>query len=201
MIVRRLVQLPKFPIVAPLALFVACFALGFALPAVASNIQQIAYNLITDESTPIARSSTLNFTGAGVTCAQASAVTECNIPAGSATQQHVITFSIDGGGSAITTGDLAVFPVAAFACTINRVDVSADQSGSITVDIWNRSAAIPTAANKISASAPATLSSAQLSLNGSLTGWTTSVSSGSVFGATVATASTVQKVTVQIWCS
>lgn len=117
-----------------------------------------------------------------------------------ATQQHSIDFLIDGGGSAISTGDLNVFPTAAFACTINRVDVSADQSGSITVDIWKRAGAIPTSAQKISASAPATLSSAQLSQNGSLTGWTTSVSSGDVFGATVASASTVTRVLIQLRC-
>lgn len=116
-------------------------------------------------------------------------------------QQHVITFMLDGGGSPIATGAVGVFPTAAFACTINRIDVSADVSGSITVDIWKAAGAIPTAGNKISASAPATLSAAQLSQNGSLTGWTTAVSSGDVFGATVATASTVTKVTVQIWCS
>lgn len=113
---------------------------------------------------------------------------------------HVIAFGIDGGGSAITTGDLGVFPTAQFACTIYRTDVSADQSGSITVDIWKRAGAIPTSAQKISASAPVTLSAAQLNQNGSISGWTTGVSPGDIFGATVATSATVTKVTVQIWC-
>lgn len=115
-------------------------------------------------------------------------------------QQHSIAVSLDGGGVAITTGDVGVFPTAAFACTINRVDISADQSGSITIDVWKRAGAIPTSAQKISASAPLTLSSSQLSQNGSLTGWTTAVASGDVFGFTVVTAATVQKVTGQIWC-
>jgi hypothetical protein len=115
-------------------------------------------------------------------------------------QQHSISFVLDGGGAAITTGDKQIYPTAAFACTINRIDISADQSGSITVDVWKAAGAIPTSGNKISASAPLTLSSAQLAQNGSLTGWTTSVSSGDVFGFSVATVSTVTRVIGQIWC-
>jgi hypothetical protein len=115
-------------------------------------------------------------------------------------QLHSVTVSLDGGGVAIVTGAVGIFPTAAYACTINRVDISADQSGSITIDVWKAAGAIPTSGNKISASAPLTLSSAQLSQNGSLTGWSTSVASGDVFGFTVVTAATVQKVTGQIWC-
>jgi hypothetical protein len=118
-----------------------------------------------------------------------------------APQLHSIGFVIDGGGAVIATGALKDFPTAAFACTINRIDISADQSGSITVDVWKRAGAIPTSSNKISASAPLTLSSSQLSQNGSLTGWSTSVSSGDVFGFSVATATTVTHVVGQIWCS
>ncbi|GAI77252.1 unnamed protein product, partial [marine sediment metagenome] len=46
-----------------------------------------------------------------------------------------ITFIIDGGGSAITTGEKGHLRIP-FACTINRVTMLADQSGSIVVDIW-----------------------------------------------------------------
>jgi hypothetical protein len=115
-------------------------------------------------------------------------------------QLHSISFVIDGGGSTILTGDAKVYPTADFACTINRWDISADQSGSITVDVWKRATAIPTSAQKISASAPLTLSTAQLAQNGSLTGWTTAVSVGDVFGFSVATVTTVTRVTGQIWC-
>lgn len=113
---------------------------------------------------------------------------------------HAITFSIDGGGVAIATGAIGQFSPVDYACTITRVDVTSDQSGSITIDIWKSAGAIPTGANKISASAPITLASSQISLAGSLTGWTTSVSIGDVFGGTVATASTVTKATAVIWC-
>jgi hypothetical protein len=113
---------------------------------------------------------------------------------------HVMTFVIDGGGSALTTGALKDFPTANFACTINLAQISADQSGSITVDIWKAAGAIPTSANKISASSPVTLSSSQLNQNSSLSGWTTTVSVGDVFGFNIATASTVTHVVGQIWC-
>lgn len=113
---------------------------------------------------------------------------------------HVITFSVDGAGTALATGDIKQYPTVAYSCTIYRIDISSDQTGSITVDVWKRAGAIPAAGNKISASAPLTLSSAQLAQNGSLTGWTTAVSSGDVFGFSIATAATVTKVTGQIWC-
>ncbi len=119
---------------------------------------------------------------------------------GSASQLHSVTFSINGNGSAISTGALGIFPSVKYACTINQVDVSGTPSGSITVDIWKAAGAIPTSGNKISASAPATLSSSTLNLAGSISGWSTSVSSGDVFGGTIVTASTVTAVTVTIWC-
>lgn len=115
-------------------------------------------------------------------------------------QPHSITFIIDGGGSVIATGDAKIYPTADFSCTINRIDISADKSGSATVDVWKAAGAIPTSGNKISASAPLTLSSAQLSQAGSLTGWSTSVSVGDVFGFNVATAATVTRIMGQIWC-
>jgi hypothetical protein len=117
-----------------------------------------------------------------------------------ASQLHSISFVIDGGGSVIALGDAKVYPTADFTCTINRWDISADQSGSITVDVWKAAGAIPVAGNKISASAPLTLSTAQLAQNGSLSGWTLGVSSGDVFGFSVATATTVTRVTGQLWC-
>lgn len=113
---------------------------------------------------------------------------------------HVIGLSLDGGGIAIVTGDVGVFPSANYTCTINKAMISGSPSGSITIDVWKKNAAIPTSADKISASAPVTLSSSQLNQASSLSGWTLSVSPNDVFGFTVATAATVQKVTVQLWC-
>jgi trimeric autotransporter adhesin len=117
-----------------------------------------------------------------------------------AAQLHVISFVIDGAGVAIVTGALKDFPTVDYACTINRIDIASDVSGSITVDVWKANAAIPVAGNKISASAPLTLSTAQLAQSGSLTGWTTNVSTNDVFGFSVASATTVTHVVGQIWC-
>jgi len=120
--------------------------------------------------------------------------------AGSINQLHSITFAISGGGSVISTGDVHEYITSDFACTINRVDISGNPSGSMTVDIWKVNAAIPTGTNKISASAPATLSSSQLAQSGSLSGWSTSVVANDVFDANVATVSSVTSATVQLWC-
>jgi hypothetical protein len=69
------------------------------------------------------------------------------------------------------------------------------------VDIWKANNAIPNSGNKISASAPATLSSAQLNANSALTGWTKTVAVGDVFWASVATADGVlSQVSAAITC-
>ena len=115
-------------------------------------------------------------------------------------QQRVVTVVIDGGGSTIATGDTKFYPSAKFGCTINQAMISADQTGSITVDVWKVNAAIPTGTNKISASAPVTLATAQLNQASSLTGWSLGVLPNDVFGFNVATATTVTRVTVQLWC-
>ncbi len=113
---------------------------------------------------------------------------------------HAINFVIGDGSTVIPTGDAGVYPTVAFGCTIYRIDISGKQSGSVTVDVWKRAGAIPTVSQKISASAPLTLSSAQLAQNGSISGWTTSVSSGDVFGFNVLSATTVTQVMGTVWC-
>lgn len=114
---------------------------------------------------------------------------------------HIITAVIDGGGAAIAPGDANVFPSVNFGCTIGAAMVSADAVGSITVDVWKANAAIPTSGDKISGTNPVTLASAQLNQASSLATWTsTTVSANDVFGFRVATATTVTRVTVQLFC-
>jgi hypothetical protein len=113
---------------------------------------------------------------------------------------HVINFVIDGGGSVISLGDIKTYPSVNYSCTINKAMITSDQSGSITIDIWKANAAIPTAGNIISASAPVTLSTAQINQNSSIAGWTTSVAVNDVFGFSVASATTVTRVVGEIWC-
>lgn len=105
---------------------------------------------------------------------------------------------IDGSGSAITTGQKG-YVKCPYAGTITAAYLVADQSGSVIIDVWKiASGGIPTVANTITASALPTLSSAQQSTNSTLTGWTTAVTVGDVFGFNVNSASTVTRVTLQL---
>jgi hypothetical protein len=110
-----------------------------------------------------------------------------------------ITFVIDGGGSAITTGEKGHLEIP-FACTITQVTMLADQTGSIVVDIWRDSYANfpPTDADSITASAPPTISSAQKSQDSTLTGWTTSISAGDILAFNVDSCSTIARVTLSL---
>ena len=106
-----------------------------------------------------------------------------------------IGITIDGGGSAITTGVKGYIEVP-FACTINRATLLADQTGSIVIDVWKDTYANypPTVADTITASAKPTLSTATKSQDSTLTGWTTSVSAGDILGFNVDSATTVTRV-------
>lgn len=111
---------------------------------------------------------------------------------------RTIGLTIDGGGAVITTGVKGYLPACPFAGTITAATLIADQSGSIVIDVWKDTYANapPDNSDSITASAPPTLSSAQKSQDSTLTGWTTSVSSGDVFGFNVDSATTVTRVTL-----
>lgn len=110
-----------------------------------------------------------------------------------------ISFVIDGGGSAITTGIKGDIEIPAD-CTIESVRLLADQSGSIVVDIWKDTYANfpPTDADTITASAVPTISTATKSEDTTLTGWTTSLSKGDILRFNVDSAATVTRVTLAI---
>lgn len=116
-------------------------------------------------------------------------------------QSFTITYIIDGGGSAITTGvkgDLEI----PFACTIQRATLLADQSGSIVIDIWKDTYANypPTVADTITAAAKPTIAAATKSQDSTLTGWTTSVTAGDTLRFNVDSATTVTRVTLSLKC-
>jgi hypothetical protein len=110
-----------------------------------------------------------------------------------------ITFIIDGGGSAITTGIKGYLEIP-FACTITAARALADQSGSIVVDVWKDTFANypPTDADSITASAPVTITTDTDSEDETLTGWTTSVSAGDILGFNVDSVTTVERVTISL---
>lgn len=90
-----------------------------------------------------------------------------------------IAMTIDGGGGVIAAGKKGAIEIP-FNCTIDRWTITADQSGSITIDI-NKStySGYPTTTS-ITASATPAISSAQKAQSSTLTGWTTSLSAGEI---------------------
>lgn len=111
---------------------------------------------------------------------------------------RVVGVTVDGGGSVITIGAKGYYRVP-FDGTIVGYSMQGDLSGSAVVDVWKTSGAIPTNANSITASATPTLSSAQYLNSTTLTGWATTVTAGDVIGFNVDSASTITRLTVQIY--
>ena len=115
-------------------------------------------------------------------------------------QTGAIGISIDGGGSAITTGikgDIFI----PFACAIDTWTVLLDQSGSIVLDLWKIPYASypPTVANTITASEKPTVSGT-LQATGNCAGWITTVSAGDVIRFNVDSASTATRATLVVKC-
>lgn len=113
------------------------------------------------------------------------------------TRTVTVAYVIDGGGAPITTGNKGSL-VLDFSGTIQSATLLADQTGSAVVEIWKTNyAGYPgSTANKITASAPPTLSSAQKSQDATLTGWTKTISAGDVLTFNVNSAATVTRVTL-----
>lgn len=117
---------------------------------------------------------------------------------GAPADQDSIGISLDGGGSAITTG-VKGYVVAPYACTITGWYLVSDVSGSIVIDVWKTaSPTIPTVSNTITGTEKPTLSSAQFNSDTTLTTWTTSVAVGDIIAYNVDSASTLTKATLTI---
>lgn len=110
-----------------------------------------------------------------------------------------IGITIDGGGSAITTGVKGDIRVP-FACTITDYEILADQTGSIQIDVWKDTYANfpPTDADSITAAAPVVISSATKANDTSLTGWSTSLSAGDILRFNVDSVSTITRVNLSM---
>jgi hypothetical protein len=72
-----------------------------------------------------------------------------------------LPFTIDGGGSALTTGLKGFVPIPV-ACTIVGFSLIADQVGSIAMDIWRANNAVPVIANSIVGGTKPNLTASQL---------------------------------------
>ena len=112
-----------------------------------------------------------------------------------------IGITIDGAGLPITTGIKGYVRVP-YNCTINSNELVADQSGSIVIDVIKDTYAnfppTDSPSDSICASALPTLSTQQKSQDGSLTGWTTSLTAGDYLGFVVDSASTVTQVSLYL---
>ena len=108
-----------------------------------------------------------------------------------------VEFIIDGGGSAITTGQKGHIRLP-FNGTIISVALMADQVGSIVIDIWKDTITNfpPDNTDSITASAPPTITNDDISLNATLTGWTITFNAGDILAFNVDSITTIQRVTL-----
>lgn len=113
-----------------------------------------------------------------------------------------LTFVIDGGGAALTTGvkgDLVI----PFDCWIEEVRLLADASGSVVVDLfrctyeqYDAGSTHPVSGDKITAATPPTLASQVKSRDYYLQGWSRMLNLGDILRFNVNSATTVARVTV-----
>jgi hypothetical protein len=112
-----------------------------------------------------------------------------------------ITFIIDGGGSAITTGRkgaIHLFDLPA-SFTITGVSILADQTGSIVIDILkNTYTAYDSGETSICASAKPTISSAVKSKDTTLTGWTTTLANDDTLEYNVDSVTSITRATITL---
>ena len=117
----------------------------------------------------------------------------------SPTEISSITFIIDGGGAAITTGEKGHIALP-FPGVIISAELEADQAGSIVIDIWKDTFANfpPTVADTITAAAKPTLATADSVLDDTLTGWTTEFDEGDILAFNVDSCATIERVTLTL---
>ena len=108
---------------------------------------------------------------------------------------RAIVFIIDGGGSAITTGEKGHLRIP-FKCEIERATLLADQSGSIVIDIWKDTYANfpPDVGDTITASAKPTITTAQKSEDATLTDWTKAIAADDILAFNVDSITTIERV-------
>ena len=111
----------------------------------------------------------------------------------------VLGLTIDGAGTAITTG-IKGYLVVPFNCSIDSWYIVGNTTGSTVIDVWRASGyTIPTsAAQSIAGSEKPTLSSQQINTDLSLSTWTTSLSTGDVLAFNVDSSSTITRATLEI---
>lgn len=107
---------------------------------------------------------------------------------------HSVQFSLDGGGSVLTTGPIYHQAPYSLSGTVNQVSLGAQGAAgvscSISLDVWKVNAATPTSTNKISGTTGPTVTSTTLAQSISTSGWSsTTVALGDVWMVNVASVS------------
>ena len=113
--------------------------------------------------------------------------------------RRVLLAVFDGAGASLHNGmqgDVSV----PFDSTITEWVLLADQAGSLVINVWKDVLASypPTAADKITASAPPTLSSADHAEDSTLTGWTTAVNAGDTLRFNIDSVTSIQRATLAL---
>jgi hypothetical protein len=117
--------------------------------------------------------------------------------AGTHLPQGTIGITVDGGGSAITTGVKGYFRVP-FDCEISEAVILADTTGDIKIDIWKTDTAgyPPVDADTITAGNEPEISTDVIFVDGTLTGWDVQLLAGDVLGYNVDSVSGITRATL-----
>lgn len=119
-----------------------------------------------------------------------------------ATGTGQISFNVDGGGSAITTGEKGHLRIE-FDCDITRATALVD-TGTITVDVWKSTLAKfpdePTDTQSITGNSPFNITSNQKYENAGLDDWNVKISKGDVlaFNVDLVSSATRCSLTLQV---
>ena len=107
--------------------------------------------------------------------------------------------SLDGQSGIISTGQKG-YTIIPYNITITGWNIVASPSGSCQFDVWKiaSGSALPTVSNTITGSQKPILSNGYIATSTSVSGWTTTVTTGDIIGYNVDSASGITKVTLSI---
>jgi hypothetical protein len=118
---------------------------------------------------------------------------------GIVSQPGTITLTVDGAGTALTTGVKGYIQVP-YACTITGWTILAKETGNCVIDVWRDAYAAypPTVLDTITASAKPTLTANNKATVSNPPGWLLSVAAGDILGFNIDSVSTVTKLTLTL---
>ena len=117
-------------------------------------------------------------------------------------KEAAIVFVIDGGGSEIADGEHGHISVP-FNCSIDAVEMLADQAGAIKVDIWMDSIGNfpPTNADTITGGNELEIAAGVTDFDAALAGWTTTLPKYANLAFNVDSCTTIERVTITLYVS